>query len=330
MATSNPTGYIGPDQQAQPGIIAGAQAVAQPGVMSAAAQPAAGQPSGSTVQPAAAPAVPASNPPAPPVPAQAGTLPAPAQWNVTGDQTVAGQMGKLADPNNPYYQQWAHAGEADAAARGFTGNSSIRDTAILDSVMRGATPIAQADAATYSKAAGYNTDQQNQFGLAQFNAGNQMAQANLSSQTQQYVSNLGADTQKTVAAMSNASQAAISQAHDANAVLLQSNQSASNAYSQYVQAVASIDQQPGMDLAAKQAAITTQTQIFNNAMAAMKGSSAGTPDLSSPLDVNGTGSDASGPAGPGSRFTPQGPMGEAMARAAGQVGGVDVSNLLAF
>lgn len=327
MATSTPTGYYSPDQQAQPGIIAGAQS----GVMSAAAQPAAGQPSGSTVQPGATPAaVPPSAPPTPPAPATAATLPAPAQWNVTNDQAVAGQMGKLADPNNPYYQQWAQAGASDAAARGFTGNSSIRDTAILDSVMRNATPIAQADAATYSKAAGYNTDQQNQFGLAQFNAGNQMAQANLSSQTQQYVSNLGADTQKTVAAMSNASQAAISQAHDANAVLLQSNQSASNAYSQYVQAVASIDQQPGMDMAAKQAAITTQTQIFNNAMAAMKGSSAGTPDLSSPLDVNGTGSDASGPAGPGSRFTPQGPMGEAMARAAGQVGGVDVSNLLAF
>lgn len=308
MATSDLTGYYSPNQQAQPGIIAGVQS----GVLSPAAQPASAQPSGSTVQPAAAstPPATATTPPAPPAPAQAGTLPAPAQWNVTGDQTVAGQMGKLADPNNPYYQQWAQAGAADAAARGFTGNSSIRDSAILDSVMRNATPIAQADAATYSKAAGYNTDQQNQFGLAQFNAANQMAQANLSSQTQQYVSNLGADTQKTVAAMSNASQAAISQAHDANAVLLQNNQAASNAYSQYVQAVASIDQQSGMDEAAKAAAIATQTQIFNAAMASMKGSNAGTPDLSSPLDVSGAGN-ASNPA---ARF----------------VNGVDVSRLLTF
>ena len=60
-------------------------------------------------------------------------------YGVTADQTVAGQMKNLIDPNNPYYQQWATNGAQDAAARGFTGNSSIRDSGILDAVMRGAT-----------------------------------------------------------------------------------------------------------------------------------------------------------------------------------------------
>lgn len=108
-------------------------------------------------------------------PALLGT---PTQWSVTPDQTVQGQMKNLIDPNNPYYQQWAAAGAADAAARGFTGNSSLRDTGILDSVMRGATPIATSDAATYAKSAGYNADQGNQFAVANQNATNTAGQVN--------------------------------------------------------------------------------------------------------------------------------------------------------
>lgn len=106
------------------------------------------------------------------------TLANPANWNVTTDQTTQGQMSKMIDPNNPYYQAWANAGAQDAAARGFTGNSSIRDSAILDAVMRNATPIASADAATYAKAAGYNTDQLNQNALQNFNAANVANQFN--------------------------------------------------------------------------------------------------------------------------------------------------------
>lgn len=241
-------------------------------------------------------------------PAQLG---APTTWNVTADQTAAGQMQKLIDPNNPYYQQWATAGAQDAAARGFTGNSSIRDTAILDSVMRGATPIATNDAGTYAKAAGYNADMSNQFAVNNFNAANQLNLANLSASTQRYVSDQSAATQKAVQSMSNQSQSAISAAHDANSVLIQNNQAAANAYSQYVQAVASIDQQTGMDAAAKQTAITTQTQIFNNAVAGLRGSNSAVPDVSSPLDITNNG-------------------GNSAALAAAQAAGVNVTGLLSF
>lgn len=241
----------------------------------------------------------------------------PAKWNITADQTVQGQMKTLIDPNNPYYQQWATAGAQDAAARGFTGNSSIRSSGILDSVMRGATPIATSDAGTYAKAAGYNADQLNQFAIANQNAQNSAGQFNsnlgtsaknaqLSSDTQKYVANQSADTQKAIAQMSSSSQAAISAAHDANSVLLQSNQGAQAAYSAYVNALANIDIQPSMDAAAKQAAITTQTQIFNAAIAGLKNATPATPDVSSPLDIN--------PA-PTQQTT---------------VGGVDVSDMLNF
>lgn len=248
------------------------------------------------MHPAAPPVTPTS--PGNAAPAQLGT---PTQWNITPDQTVQGQMRSLIDPNNPYYQHWATAGAQDAAARGFTGNSTIRDTGIMNSVMAGATPIATSDAATYAKAAGYNADMPNQFAMKNQDAMNQNILAHLSSETQKFVSNLSADTQKTVQQMSQDSQAAISKAHDANAVLLGSNDAAKNAYTNYVAAVAQIDQNDKMDAAAKQAAIVTQTQLFNSTIAGLKASSPGTPNITSPLDINA---------------------------AAQQVGGVDVSAIL--
>jgi hypothetical protein len=244
--------------------------------------------------------------PAPAAPS--GQLGTPTQWNVTPNQTVQGQMAGMIDRNNPFYQQWATAGAQDAAARGFTGNSSIRDTGIMDSVMRNATPIATADASTYAKAAGYNADMPNQFAMKNADMAQQSALANLSADTQKFVAGLSAQTQHDVANMNNQSQAAISQAHDANSALIASNSNAKEAYNNYVAAVAQIDQNDKMDAAAKQTAIITQTQIFNNAIAGLKAANPGTADVSSPLDIT------TPPVNP----------------AAAQVGGVDVSDQLQF
>ncbi|WP_332855154.1 DUF4214 domain-containing protein [Duganella sp. S19_KUP01_CR8] len=243
----------------------------------------------------------------------------PTQWSVTPDQTVQGQMKNLIDPNNPYYQQWATAGAQDAAARGFTGNSSIRDTGIIDAVMRGATPIATSDASTYSKAAGYNTDQSNQFAVDNQNAANTAGQVNANlgvslanagtsanttkytadqaaatskygadttAATQKYLSDQNAATQLAVQKMSTQSQQTVSQLHDANSVLLQNNQSAQAAYTAYINAVANIDIQPSMDKDAKGIAIARETMIFNQAIAGLKAATPGTPDTTSPLDVS--------------------------------------------
>lgn len=222
--------------------------------------------------------------------------PAPQQWNVTGNQTVAGNLADLIKPDNPYYQQWKTNGAQDAAARGFTGNSTLRDTGILSAVMSSATPIAQSDAATYSKAAGYNTDQVNQVsaanvaaqnaaGAANAAAQNALNTANISSNTQKYIADQSAATQQAIASMNNASQATISSAHDANSTLLANNSAAQQAYSAYVNAIANIDIQPSMDEAAKAAAINTQTQIFNSQMDALKAAQPGLAGTGSPLDT---------------------------------------------
>lgn len=255
----------------------------------------------------------------------------PTKLEVTKDQTVAGQMQGLIDPNSPYYQQWQTAGLQAANARGVQ-NSSIAQTGILDSVMRGATPIATSDASTYAKAAAYNADEQNQFAVANQNAANsagafnagqansltstkytadksadtQLAVTDKNNQTALAQSGISADTQKTIASMNNQSQAAVSAAHDANSNLIQSNQQAQAAYNSYVAAVAQIDQNKDMDANAKATAIARQTQIFNSSIAGLKAQLPTTSDIGSPLDP------------------------KAPSEAAQQVGGVDVSNLLTF
>jgi hypothetical protein len=237
----------------------------------------------------------------------------PTKWGITADQTVQGQLSHMMDPNNPMYQQWMTQGKQAAAASGIL-NGSMAQTAMQDSLMRNATPIATADANTFAKAAGYNADEQNVFSVANQNAGNtasqfnsgqanQMAQANLSAETQKYVSTLSSTTQSQIAKMNNDSQQLVSREHDANATLIANNGNAQTAYNSYVAAVAQIDQNDKMDGPAKGAAIQHQTDIYNAAMGSLKTTSPNTPV--------GTGLQPTTPA-------------------AAQVGNVDVGNLLNF
>lgn len=215
----------------------------------------------------------------------AATLNDPSKWTITGDQTTQGQLAKLLDPNSPLYQAWATAGKQQAAANGFTGNSTMRDTAMQNSILQNATPIANSDAATFAKAAGYNTDEQNQFGLANMNASNALNLANLSASTQKYTSDQSAATQKAIASMNNESQALISKVHDENSVLINNNSAASTAFNNYAATVANINGSKEMDENAKRTAIETATNIYNAQILAIKKQ---TPNLSattSPLDV---------------------------------------------
>ena len=223
----------------------------------------------------------------------------PTQVGVAANQTVSGQMAGLANPNNPYYQSWATAGAQTAAARGFSGNSSIEQSGILDSVMRNAAPIASADAATYNNAATANTNSANNFALSNLSAATQnyatrtsaatsaannqtaLAQSGISAAASKYSADTGAAT----AAMSAQSNAAVQQAHDANSALIASNGQAQTSYNSYVGAVAQIDQNASMDANAKTAAILTQTQIFNSAIAGLQSSSPKLSNISSPLQT---------------------------------------------
>lgn len=100
-----------------------------------------------------------------------------------------------------------------------------------------------------------------------------LQQTGMSTATQRFVSQLSAN-----------SQAAIAAAHDANSAAMANSQAAQSMFNQYLTNVGNIDANPNMNADAKAAAIQTQTQIFNGAVAGLRAASPGVPDVSSALD----------------------------------------------
>lgn len=94
-------------------------------------------------------------------------------WYVTPEQTVAAQINALTDPNSGIIQQARAQALQQANARGLL-NSNMALTAADAAAYQAAIPIAQADAATYAKAAGYNADASNQLNQLQYTQGNQV------------------------------------------------------------------------------------------------------------------------------------------------------------
>jgi hypothetical protein len=141
----------------------------------------------------------------------------PTKWNVTPDQTVEGRINNLTDPNNPLIALARTRAKEEQNASGRL-NSSMAETAADVAAYQAALPIAQSDAATFSKSAGYNADQSNQFAVhnvdstntsRQFNAGEQnklsgqkmasdtaLAQSKLQSDTNIATANLNAGTDR--------------------------------------------------------------------------------------------------------------------------------------
>lgn len=107
----------------------------------------------------------------------ASTLPDPTKWTTTPEQTVAGQITNLTDPNSGLIQQARTRADQNMNARGLR-NSSIAATAADSAAYDAAMPIAQADAAQASKVAGYNTQTQNEANQFNATAQNQAGQFN--------------------------------------------------------------------------------------------------------------------------------------------------------
>lgn len=165
--------------------------------------------------PAAAPAPVPSNAPQYTAPSTytAAQLGAPTKLDVASNQTVAGQLQGLLDPNNPLIQQARTHALQEANAHGLL-NSSIAQTGADEAAYAAAIPIATTDAATYNNAAGYNANEGNLFQQAnvnstnaagQFNAGaaNTLTGQKLASDTSLGTANIGANT-----AITNANTAA--------------------------------------------------------------------------------------------------------------------------
>lgn len=217
----------------------------------------------------------------------------PTQWNVTDNQTVAGNVKSLIDQNSPIIQQ-ARTNAAEAANERGLLNSAMAASAGEQAAYSAAVPIATSDAQTYSKAAGYNADQQNQVNLANANLTNQSAQFNagaeneasrtgatLASQERQQqaqiagnleqtktqiggnveIQKLQADTQTKLASMDAQNKTQLTQLQNQNQTLLQSNSQAAGLMNQATGVINNIMMNNQMDAAAKTEA---SRQVYEN------------------------------------------------------------------
>ena len=94
---------------------------------------------------------------------------------VAAPETVSGQMGSLLSSTNPYMTQARTQAAQQAASRGLL-NTSMAVTAGEHAAIQSALPIAQADAATYARAAEVNLANTQQAGMATSAALNEQRQ----------------------------------------------------------------------------------------------------------------------------------------------------------
>lgn len=87
-------------------------------------------------------------------------------WEVTDEQTVAGQMDKNYDRNNPFMQKAAAKAERGWQAQGGQ-NSLMAQKAGQSAAMDVAFKMSFEDAKTYARSAEFNAAMKNQFGLAE-------------------------------------------------------------------------------------------------------------------------------------------------------------------
>lgn len=165
-------------------------------------------------------------------------VPNPEEWTVETDQTVAGQLKNVVDPNNPLMQQAKTRAQQASAERGLI-NSSMAATAGESAMLDAAMPIATADAATKAKAAGYNTDIKNQANVTSSQLTNTADQFNAQQINQQALQELAQENEK----------------------LLQTNSQASTMMSNATSAVNNIMQNNQMDTATK---TENMRQVYSN------------------------------------------------------------------
>lgn len=107
----------------------------------------------------------------------------PTTWTTTPDQTVAGQITNLTDPNSPIIQQARTRALQQANSRGIL-NSPMAMTGADSAAYDAALQIAQADAANASKVAGYNADTSNQFKTHEYDTQTSAGLTNAAAQNQ--------------------------------------------------------------------------------------------------------------------------------------------------
>ncbi len=95
----------------------------------------------------------------------------PEKWQVTEDQTIAGQLKKITSSGSPTMELAKQQGLLFAADRNLL-NSSLAGQAAQNAVIQNALPIAQGDAEANLGATRYNVDTKNQFSVKNTDAEN--------------------------------------------------------------------------------------------------------------------------------------------------------------
>jgi hypothetical protein len=213
------------------------------------------------------------------------TLSDPTKWTTTPDQTVAGQVQKITSADSGIIQQARTRALQSMNQRGLL-NSSIAQTAADSAAYDAAIPIATADAAQASKAAGYNADEQNQFavknqdtntqvGLNNAQSSNQIAQANLQQQTQLKIKQLDANQQMALQDLANKDKD-----------LIQNSSVASQAYAKYADILYSNSTNPKLDAAARAQADQNAFNTYQQQVS-LAATLTGMPDVSAQLNFTG-------------------------------------------
>jgi len=198
------------------------------------------------------------------------TLGSPEKWAIDKPQTVQGQIADITSADSPLMQQAATRAKQQMAPRGLL-NSTMAVQAGQEALYNAASPIAQADAATYNKAAGYNADEQNQFAMQRFTAGNQIAAANAEAQNRQSALNQTelnkSELQRYTVQVDAATreQAANIEANYKN--LLQASAGATDVQKYVYKNLADIAASTTMDAAAKKIASDNQIAMMNQSLA---------------------------------------------------------------
>jgi hypothetical protein len=207
---------------------------------------------------------------------QSRQLGTPTQWNIDPSQTVQGRIASIVDPNSPIVQQAQAQAKIDAAGRGLS-NTSMAVTAGQAAAYQAALPIAQADAATAAKAAGYNAntandfagkniDSSNQFALADKSIGAQLSLADKNIASQKDLAGINRDTQMQIGKMNIGAQATANKLAQENQTLISTNGSAAAAFNQGMAAINNINLNDKMDGPHKTEAVaqvwhSVQTQL---------------------------------------------------------------------
>ena len=214
----------------------------------------------------------------------------PTAWTVTPEQTVEGRIQGII--NGAIGQKARARATGEMNERGLA-SSSMATTASDAAAYDAAIPIATADASTFSKAAGYNADQTNQFAVKNTDYQNQFLLQGQQIEAQKYIAQLQEKTQREIASMNIDAQKLANKVQIDNQTLLQTNSNAASAFNTAASAINNIANNSQMDADTKTRATA---DVWNNLQTQLKvlGSVAGL-DLTKTLNFAGyPGFDAQG------------------------------------